>query len=164
MTHIWKSVFNLGLWAMMLALFLSPVISAGCASRSLKPLNSFVADDYPATAVTTLADQTTLTLAAKYPPGHTIIYLNQSDNPKDELGVALEQALRAKGFSVVPENNENALTVAYVLDRIDEELWYLRLTVSDGLSIARTYRITENTVEMGAATMTGLVERANGQR
>lgn len=74
MTNILKSFFNLGLWAVVLVLFLSPVFTSGCASRSLKPLNSFVADDYPATAVNSLADQTTLTLSAHYLPGHTVIF------------------------------------------------------------------------------------------
>lgn len=159
-----RHLFNLSLWAALTLVAVSPLVAAGCASRqSLHPLNSFVAEDYPAATVNALASRTASTLAEIYPPGHTSIFLNPSANPKDELYAALEQALRAKGFKMASEKSGQALTAAYVLDRLDDESWYMRLTVSDGLSMARAYRLTEGSLEMGAATITGQTEPVDEQ-
>ena len=146
----------------LMALVLSSVV--GCASRAHRLGSSFWPEEFPAAAVPTVADHLADLMVANYPPGYTVLFLALSDNPKDELGPALETALRSRGFTLAPEKGGAALSIHYVLDRLDDETWYSRLTVSDGLSLTRTWRWAGDSLLMEAATKTGRTEKVDGQK
>jgi hypothetical protein len=121
---------------------------------------SFWAEGAPAGAAALVAGDLAGSLAAAYPPGRTTIHLNQTDLEQDELGPALETALRARGFSLAPVDGGGILTVSYVLDRLaDENAWYVKLTVSDGLTLARVYQPEGDNLTPKAATRTGRMEK-----
>jgi hypothetical protein len=90
-----------------------------------------------------------------FPPGHTTLFIEAAspDSGENALGAAFDQYLRARGFVIAPEPSEQALTVAYALDQVDEKTWYTRLSVSDGLVLARTYLLTGEKLTAGAAAM-----------
>ena len=136
------------------ALFFLILIAAGCGPR-LRLSESFLTDDRPAGSAAVVAEDLAQTLAIDYPPGHTTIFLNQTGAQNDELGPALETALRTHGFVLAPEAGSPALTVAYVLDRFNESLWFAKMTVSDGLIESRVYHLGDGGLEAQALTRTG---------
>ena len=135
-------------------LFSLILIVAGCGPR-FRLSESFLTEDCPAGSAAVVAEDLAQTLALDYPPGHTTIFLSQTGAPNDELGPALETALRAQGFTLVPETGDSALTVAYVLDRFKENFWFAKLTVSDGLIESRVYHLGDGGLEAQAITRTG---------
>lgn len=150
----------------LICLIMVVAFITGCAGgygRAGK-LNSFLAGGCPASAVSMVADDLASRLAESYPPGHTRIHLKQTGSHSDALGTAFEQALRSRGFAISAESGPKVLTVAYVMDRIDEATWYSRLSVSTGLIISRTYVQKGETLEMMAATKTGQPGGENGPR
>ncbi len=131
-------------------------VAGGCSLHSapVLPGNSYLAEKYPAGSITAVAEHLAETLAASYPPGHTALFIEGSGSDQDALGPALEASLRAKGFTVTPDREySRALALVYVLDRLDEESWYSRLTLSDGLSVARTWRVAGDSLEMEGAAI-----------
>lgn len=147
-----KKLFLAMLTAVMI---LSLGMAGGCSSRSGRFLdgNSYLGEEYPVNSINTVAEHLAETLAASYPPGYTTLFLQRSDGQQDELGLAIESALRSRGFTLMPEKDDQALILVYVLDRLDEETWYSRLTVSDGLVLTRTWRLAGDNLEMEAATI-----------
>lgn len=146
---------------------LSLGMAGGCSSRSGRFLagNSYLAEEYPANALATVAEHLAETLAASYPPGYTALFLQQNGGQQDELGSAIESALRSRGFTLMPEKDDHALPLVYVLDRLDEETWYSQLAVSDGLVLTRTWRLTGDNLEMEAATIrSGQTENGHVQQ
>jgi hypothetical protein len=154
-----KKLFMVMLTAAMLV---SMSLACGCSFRSGRFLagHSYLGGEYPANSINTVAEHLAATLAASYPPGYTSFFLKQSGAHEDALGPALESALRSRGFTLLPEPGEQALTLAYVLDRLDETAWYSRLTVSDGLAFSRTWRVAGDDLAMEAATVRS--ERESG--
>ncbi|MDR1922631.1 MAG: hypothetical protein LBS31_12955, partial [Candidatus Adiutrix sp.] len=124
----------------------------GCAlSGSGRAGHSFVASGYPAAAEAVVAEALAEELAGLFPPGHTAVYLKPAGSGSETLGQAIDQALRSRGFTVVPAPSGEALSVAYVLDRLDEETWYSRLSLSGGAVIARVYQAQGERFIPGAA-------------
>lgn len=138
----------------------------GCAANAGRAghLNSFLAGGCPPAAVAQVADDLAASLAEIYPPGHTSLYLKQTGGRHDTLGPAFDQALRSRGFVLAAAPSAKSLTVAYILDRVDETTWYSRLSLSSGLTIARTYQQNGETLEMMAATRTEAAGGAHGPR
>lgn len=152
-----KLILALSLVVLLMAL------ASGCAgSKRLK--SSFWPENFPSEAVAGVAEHLADLMVANYPPGYTTFHLTQTGEAKDELGPALETALRSRGFTLAPEKGGQTLTVSYVLDRVDDAAWYSRITVSDGLSITRTWSWTGDALVMEAATKTGRVESTDGQK
>jgi hypothetical protein len=154
-----KSILALLTAALLMAL------AGGCAgSKRLK--DSFWPENFPAEAVAAVSEHLADLMAANYPPGYTNFYLAQTGDTKDELGPALETALRSRGFTLAPEKGGQALTVSYILDRVDDVTWYSRLSVSDGLSLTRTWSWSwaGDSLVMEAATRTGRLENTDGQK
>ena len=152
---------------LMLMLIAALATVCGCASRSgrLTTGSSYLGDAYPANAINTVAEYLAETLTAAYPPGYTTFFLQPSASLQDELAPAIDAALRVRGFTLASEQNDQAVTVVYVLDRIDEETWYSRLSVSDGLVITRTWHLTGDDLEMEAATVRrGQTESGHAQQ
>ncbi|MDL2260606.1 hypothetical protein LJB99_07060 [Deltaproteobacteria bacterium OttesenSCG-928-K17] len=87
-----------------------------------------------------------------FPPGHTSVFLNMAAEP-DDFGPAFDSALRSRGFVIASEPSDQALTISYTLDQVDEITWYTRLSVSGGLVITRTYALIDGQLTEGAATM-----------
>lgn len=135
-------------------IFLLVAILTACGPK-LNLSKSFLAEERPIGAATAVAEDLAQSLAAVYPPGHTTLFLSQTGLPQDELGPALETALRALGFALAPEAGGEAQTVTYVLDQVDDSTWYSKLSVSDGLTIARTYQAAQDQWAAAAATRTG---------
>ena len=127
---------------------------AGCGPK-LRLSESFLTEERPAGSAYIVAEDLALTLAAVYPPGHTSIFLSQTGSPHDELGPALETALRVRGFTLAPEAGGSTLTVAYVLDRFNDNTWFVKLAVSDGFTETRVYQTGEGGLEAQAAARTG---------
>jgi hypothetical protein len=144
-----------------LLLCLGLLMVGGCASH--RSGASYWPEDFPTGAVTVVAEHLADMLAATYPPGYTALHLAQTGDDQDELGPALETALRSRGFTLAPEEGGQALPVSYLLDRVDEATWYSRLAVSDDVRITRTWSWTESGLVMEAATKTGRVENTDGQ-
>jgi hypothetical protein len=146
-------------------LALSLFILPGCASRAYKSgaFNSYASEDCPAFAAPLMADHLAGILAAHYPPGHSSLFLKLTGHEKDSFGPALETALRSLGFVMAAENGGQAVTLAYILDRLDEDHWYVRLSLADGLGLAQTYRVTGDDLEIMAVTRTGLIGSAHVQ-
>ncbi len=131
-------------------------LAGGCSLHSAPALtgNSYLAEQYPAGSITAVTEHLAETLTASYPPGHTVLFIEGSGSEQDALGPALEAALRARGFTVTPDREDSrALALVYVLDQLDEAIWYSRLTLSDGLSVARTWRVVGDGLEMEGAAM-----------
>lgn len=151
---------------LVVALIMGLAVFSGCAASSGKTgrLNSFLGGGYPPSAVSLVADDLADALAGVFPPGHTSFHLKHTGTQSDPLGSALEQALRSRGFSINAESGSKALTVAYVLDRVDEETWYSRLSVSSGLTITRTYSQSGDTLVMMATTKTDHSGGGSGPR
>jgi hypothetical protein len=137
------------------------LMAGGCASH--RSGVSYWPEDFPSDAVAVVAEHLADMMTVNYPPGYTALHLAQTGDDRDELGPALETALRSRGFTLAPEEGGQALTVSYLLDRVDEATWYSRLAVSDGVRITRTWSWTENGLLMEAATKTGRVENTDGQ-
>ena len=133
---------------------------AACGPKP-HPSPSFWADGAPAGAAALVAGEMAGSLAAAYPPGRTTFHLNQTDLERDELGPALETALRARGFGLAPEAGNGALVVSYVLDRLVENSWYVKLTVSDELTLARVYQPEGDSLAPKATTSTGRMEKTH---
>ncbi|MDL2226466.1 hypothetical protein LJB86_02280 [Deltaproteobacteria bacterium OttesenSCG-928-M10] len=140
------------------SLALSLFILPSCAFRSYKAgaFNSYVSEDCPASALPLMAEHLAGILAAHYPPGHTSLFLNLTGHEKDGFGPALETALRSRGFVISAEKNGQTVKLAYILDRLDEDHWYARLSLTDGLGLAQTYRVAGDDLEIMAVTKTGL--------
>lgn len=137
------------------ALFLG--FLTGCASRGYKAgaFNSYFSEECPAHAAPLMADHLAGLLSAHYPPGHTALFLNLTGTEKDGFGPALETALRSRGFVISADKGNQAVTLAYILDRIEENNWYVRLSLTDGLGLAQTYSLDGDNLEIMAATQTG---------
>ncbi|MCL2029883.1 MAG: hypothetical protein FWG97_05675 [Deltaproteobacteria bacterium] len=127
---------------------------AGCGPK-LRLSASFHTEDRPAGSAHVVAEDLARTLADVYPPGHTAIFLSQTGAPHDELGPALEAALRVRGFTLAQEGEGSALTVAYVLDRFNDHAWFAKLAVSDGFTETRVYQAGEGGLEAQGAARTG---------
>ena len=131
------------------------IMLSGCAYGKGGALNSFVQNGYPSSSETKIASDLVDNLMEFYPPGHTKIFLKTTGGVGDNFSVALDSALRTKGFTLFPEAKGGAVTVAYVLDQIDEGSWYGRISVSEGLSVAITYRLVKDRLEILGVSRTG---------
>ena len=149
---------------LLILLVLSLIMVSGCASRSHRLNFSYWPEGFPTEAVVGVAEHLADMMVANYPPGYTSFFLSLTGDSKDELGPALEAALRSRGFTLAPEKGGQALTVSYVLDRVDEATWYSKLAISDGFSLTRTWSWTEGGLAMEAATKTGRLENSDGQK
>jgi len=147
---------------LLCGLLLALMFSGGCAgNQGQGHMFSFVADSFPADQAATLAERMADSLSEIFPPGHTTVFIHPASG-RDSLGVTFDGALRSRGFIIAPEPSEQALAVAYALDRVDEQTWYTRIAVSGGLVITRTYDLSESQLTEGAATMRAGGD--NGQR
>ena len=117
-----------------MVLLLSIFIAGGCVFRSSTNAGGMTAYDGVSDGhkgdAQALAEKTAQALSLKYPPGHTSISLVASPGV---FGQSLENALRQKGFIVVPGEQSAAVRVAYTLDGIQgEDRCYLQVKTSDG--------------------------------
>lgn len=146
-----KSLKNHLMKPLIISVFLlTLIIAGGCAGRS-GSMASFVTKTYPADQAVHLADRMADSLVEIFPPGHTSVFLNMATEP-DDFGPAFDSALRSRGFVIVSEPSDQALTLSYTLDQVDELTWYTRLSVSGGLVITRTYVLIDGQLAEGAAT------------
>lgn len=145
-----------------LALIVSLMVVSGCASKAVKPFSSYQVADFPVSGIEVIATHLSNELAVIFPPGHTTFFIHQTDSPEEgilhlgHLGKTFEQALRSRGFLVEATATEKAFAVSYVLDMIDPNTCYTRLTVSNGLTLTRTYQINGDTLEIVGGTRTSL--------
>ena len=114
------------------------VLFSGCAKHGM--IGSYCGPLPGSDAVTHIARDAVGFLAASYPPGHTSLYLMPAKNADNAFARALENGLRAKGFTILTQEDSDGLVVAYTLDVLgDESAWYLQLRLSDGRALARAY-------------------------
>lgn len=141
--RFWKNGKTKNLLLCLIVLFAS-----GCAGTR-GPGGSFVGELPSGGAVQTIASEASGQISELYPPGHTKLFvLTPEKDAGNGFSLAFENALRSKGFTVLPLPNENAVAVAYVLDQLHgkkdgEQSWYLQLRISDnedgGVAFARSY-------------------------
>lgn len=117
----------------LLALVL--VLLAGCSARGG---GSYVGELPQGGAVGAIAQDTSAWLAEEFPPGLTTLHLLTPKESQDFTGL-FEDSLRRKGFVVTQETSSDALVVAYVLDKLDDESWYLQLKIDGGKAVSRVY-------------------------
>ena len=121
----------------LLSLCLCVVLASGCASRG--PIGSFAGPLPETGAVSAIAVDAASTLTELYPPGHTSLHVLPTKK-ENGFALALDNELRAKGFILAATDGGEAVSVAYILDRLEEKAaWYLQLRLSDGKAIARAY-------------------------
>ena len=136
---------------LMLTLLVAVSLVSGCASRG--SLGSFAGPLPDKGAVVAIAGDAVSILADLYPPGHTVIRLLPATT-ENGFALALENGLRAKGFTLVSADSSNTLTLAYTLDMLEEKTaWYLQLRLSDGNTIARAYA-SDGSPEAGQSRIT----------
>jgi hypothetical protein len=102
---------------------------------------SFVAEGFPESQSGLVASDIAERLRSGYPPGKTSLYLavflaGQGEGP---VAQAVEDLLRTKGFAILDEPSDEAVTVAWRIDRVDERTWYLMVSLSGGYRFARLY-------------------------
>lgn len=125
----------------LLALILT--VTAGCTG-SHRNLKSYTADSFPVISSHTLVQDVVERIFSSYPPGQTAIFLAG----KGDFALSLEEALRNRGYSIMPEPGEGVLTVAWTVARLDEENdWYLIVNLSDGYRFSRVYRDNGQTLD-----------------
>lgn len=124
--------------AFLFSMLLTVCFVSGCASRG--PVGSFAGLLPEKPAVTAIADDAVSILASLYPPGHTSLHVLPAKDVENGFALALENGLRARGFTVAAPDAADALTLAYTLDCLEEKAaWYLQLRLSDARVIARCY-------------------------
>lgn len=74
---------------------------------------SYWPEEFPTEAVTAVADHLADVMVANYPPGYTSFFLSQTKNPKDDLALALETALRSRGFTLAVEKGGTSFISRY---------------------------------------------------
>jgi len=123
------------------------LLASGCAKPGL--VGSFCGPLPEHQAVSAIAADAVASLSALYPPGHTVLHLLPAQDADNDFAVALENGLRAKGFTLAATGSGDAITVVYILDALDKgdgnSAWYLQLRLSDpksgGKAIARAYTV-----------------------
>ena len=127
--------------ALILSLLLAVCFVSGCASRG--PIGSFAGPLPEKDAVSAIAGDAVSILTDIYPPGHTTLHVLPAKDAENGFALALDNGLRAKGFTLAAPDSvvaPDVLTLAYTLDMLeDKAAWYLRLRLSDGKAIARVY-------------------------
>jgi len=124
--------------ALLLSLCLSVLLSFGCASRG--SIGSFAGPLPEKNAVSAIAADAVSIISELYPPGHTSLHVLTAKDADNSFALALDNGLRARGFTLAAADGGEAVTVAYILDRLeDKSAWYLHLRFADGKATARAY-------------------------
>jgi hypothetical protein len=124
--------------SMLISLCICTILVSGCASHG--PFCSFAGSLPEKAAVEAIIDDAVSILTELYPPGHTSLHILSAKETENAFAVALESALRARGFILGPESSD-AITLAYTLDMLEEKsAWYLWLRLSDGNEVRVTAR------------------------
>lgn len=129
----------------LLLLCLFAVLMSGCAKPGM--VGSFCGPLPKHSAVSAIAADAVASLSTLYPPGHTSLRLLPARDADNDFAAAFENGLRAKGFTLAAAGSDDAITVAYILDALEDanekSAWYLQLRLSDpksnGKAIARAY-------------------------
>ncbi|MGL4209461.1 MAG: hypothetical protein ACRCTY_08760 [Candidatus Adiutrix sp.] len=116
--------------------------------------NSFVVSSVSEEMASFVANDLVETLSQTYAPGHTKIYLNFTGGQGDKFGIALENAMRNRGFSVTNLPDASALSISYIFDKIggDEESFYARIAIENGIILAKTYSKIGETLSAAGTT------------
>ena len=125
-----------------LALLVITCLASGCANKGV--VGSYFGEISQQGVTAAIAEDAAGYLAGKYPPGHTTLCILPADKTANAFDSAFESRLRALGFTVRPvPAAPDALTVSYVLDRIEADAsYYLQIRLSDGAAISRAYTAT----------------------
>ncbi|MDR1945877.1 MAG: P-type conjugative transfer protein TrbG [Desulfovibrio sp.] len=120
----------------LVALLLAVSLASGCAHKGLT--GSYYGDLPRNGAPALIAADAVSCLSDLYPPGRTTLRLLAAEKADNAFAAALENGLRAKGFTLLPETaaeQEDAVLVAYTLDVLEKDAaYYLQLRLSDGKS------------------------------
>jgi hypothetical protein len=124
-------------------------VMAGCgkikevfqSSRNRSPLNSYISDEFPESQSGQIASDIVERLQSGYPPGQTSLYLTVylSGQGQGPVAQAVEDLLRTKGFTILNEPNDKAVTVAWRIDKLDDQTFYLMVNLSSGYRFTRLY-------------------------
>jgi hypothetical protein len=126
-------------------IFLGFLNLSGCASfselfsKKNSSLESYTSESFPIAQCEIIAADIVERLQSAYPPGQTMLYIYLPNQGKGELAQAVENLLRAKGFSIAPDKDSEAITLAWTMDQLDEKTWYLLVNLSSGYRFARLY-------------------------
>ena len=110
----------------------------GCSARG--PGGSFVGELPEEVAQRAIARDSADFLAQEFPPGHTRLHL-LTPKERQEFSPLFEASLRKKGFVVSQDANGGAQSVAYILDKLDDQFWYVQLRIDGGKAVSRVYDI-----------------------
>ncbi|MDR1083359.1 MAG: hypothetical protein LBP22_00500 [Deltaproteobacteria bacterium] len=113
----------------------------GSSSGSKSIMETYAADDFPSALNGQIAADIAERLEGGYPPGQTKLHLTVYlvGRGKGQLNQAVEDILRTRGFAILPQPQDDAVNVAFRLDKIDERTWYLTVSLSSGYRFARVY-------------------------
>jgi len=130
-------------------LSLSLLLMTGCAGRHTGNTSYVTPHLNNEEAIRSIAADTTSCLVALYPPGKTTLRLDTGKS-KSSFSDTLEDALRARGFSILAPGSvdSHSVQVKYILDqlRTTSQTWLLRLRLNSP---------TENRRMMRSYTMSG---------
>ena len=117
-----------------------------CGVRGLG--GSFVGEMPETDCVTAIAQDAADFISQDHAPGHTKVFIMTPEkDAKNEFGVALEQNLRERGFTILQESERDAITLAYTIDGLKSEdgkdygAYYLQLRSSEGQAFSRAYTL-----------------------
>ena len=148
----------------LLVLFLLLFALAGCSARG--PGGSFVGELPEEVAQRAIARDSADFLAQEFPPGHTRLHL-LTPKERQEFSPLFEAFLRKKGFVVSQEANGGAQSVAYTLDKLDDQFWYVQLRIDGGKAVSRVYDIggrpvaSRASIDLEKGTFTEFTEKAS---
>lgn len=114
-------------------LLIAICLLAGCAAG---PGSYSAIDDRTNyhTALEQLSADAAQNLAAKYPPGRTVLeVIPYKENSR--FAEYFENALRERGFSI----GQGGISVKYVVDFVEKNTMYLTITVNDGYGFSCFY-------------------------
>ncbi|MDR0549489.1 MAG: hypothetical protein LBI10_08820 [Deltaproteobacteria bacterium] len=111
------------------------------SSSSASPLETYIADDFPKNFNRQISEDIANRLAEGYPPGQTKLYLTVflAREGRSDVAQAVEDILRTKGFTILQKPNEDAVTIAWRIDKIDDRTWYLCVNLSSGYRFTKLY-------------------------
>ena len=118
------------------SLALTLVLAAGCAAARRGGLKSFTSESFPVWSGSAVVKDVAERIYSTYPPGRTVLFLAG----EGEFALALENALRKRGYSLAPEAGPGALSLTWRLDRLGDGVWYLVVKMSDGYCFSRVYQ------------------------
>lgn len=119
----------------LISLFACLCLLQACAVRGIG--GSYVGDLPQQDVIAKIANDMATYISEIIAPGHNpLSLLTPKKDAENEFSVSFENALRTKGFEI---SATGEISIAYTIDSLDDESFYVQVRFSDGVAIARSY-------------------------